>query len=140
MDILKQQKEFIRESRKLNRQSRSILRQMKESQDHQKYMELKTTFDALQVRLDELDKIGEKLIEESEKPENGVVTPLQMYNLWSAIRGRIRLAKFGDNGVELPEIDVEKIFKGRRYRPLDEVTAEILFHILALFYAAKIVN
>ena len=126
MDILKQQKEFIRESRKLNRQSRSILRQMKESQDHQKYMELKTTFDALQVRLDELDKIGEKLIEESEKPENGVVTPLQMYNLWSAIRGRIRLAKFGDNGVELPEIDVEKIFKGRRYRPLDEVTAEIL--------------
>ena len=46
----------------------------------------------------------------------------QAQKVWDACR-KIHLAKFGDNGVTLPKLDMAEVFNGRDAIDVDEVTA-----------------
>jgi len=123
---LEEQKKVIEEFKQLNKQARAILKQMKQSLDFETSMALQEQFNAIKRRLDKISSNAIKILEENDKPLTDIVTPTQAQNVWNGIRDNIRLAKFGDDGVPLPDIDMRKIFKRKKYLPLAEVTKEIL--------------
>lgn len=51
-----------------------------------------------------------------------LITREEAEKVWATVR-KIRLAKFNDNGVSLPKLDMEEVFHGRDAVDIDEVTA-----------------
>jgi len=121
MDI-SEQNEVLKEYKQLNRQARSILKQMKVTPDSELRRELYKQFNAIQQRIDKVEVLVKQILEEYEKP---IITPGQAQNVWDNIRQSIRLAKFNDNGIELPAIDMSKLFRGRKSATWQEINTQI---------------
>ena len=121
MDISEQNK-VLTEYKQLNRQARAILKQMKNAPDSESRRELHEQFNAIQQRIDKVEVLVKQILEEYEKP---IITPGQAQNVWDNIRQSIRLAKFNDNGIELPAIDMSKLFRGRKYATWQEINTQI---------------
>lgn len=124
MDLV-EQKQYIKEFKELNRQTRTIIKKMSEASDHQTFLKLQNELDALQPRLDELTQIAKTIIDENENPPKNIMTPLQAQFIYDAIRQKIRLAKFKDSGIELPDINVKKLFHGRKIANVQDITNQI---------------
>ena len=123
---LQEQKKVVEEYKRLNKQARNILKQMKESPNLETSMALETQFEEVQAQLDKIQTVAEMILKENENPPTDIVALTQAQRVWNDIRDHIRLAKYGDEGVQLPEIDMREIFKDKRHLPLTEVTNQIL--------------
>jgi len=53
------------------------------------------------------------------------ITQKQAQDVWDAIRWKIRLARFSDEGIELPAIDMAKLFRGRKTVTWKDINAQI---------------
>jgi hypothetical protein len=51
------------------------------------------------------------------------ITQMQAQAVWDSIRNNIRLAKFNDAGIELPAIDMAKLFQGRKSATWQDINA-----------------
>ena len=122
---IEEYKRVNKEYKALNRQARAIIKQMQLSPDSNTMAELQRQWDELQQRLDEVNEVAERILEENETPLTDIVTPTQAQNIWNNIRSKIRLAKFNDDGVELPAIDMKRLFDGRKYMSLKSFDEQI---------------
>lgn len=50
---------------------------------------------------------------------------MQAQAVWDSIRNNIRLAKFNDAGIELPAIDMAKLFQGRKSATWQDINAKV---------------
>ena len=98
---------------------------MKVTPDSEVRRELYKQFNAIQQRIDKVEILVKQILEEYEKPLTDTITPRQAQNVWDNIRQSIRLAKFNDNGIELPAIDMSKLFRGRKYTTWQEINTQI---------------
>lgn len=127
MDI-KEQNQIVREMRQLNKASRVILKQMQATNDHEEFMTLKAELEAINHRFNEIVPTALKTLEENENPpknETPTVTPLLAQFIWENIRRKIRLAKFNDEGIELPQIDMKKLFNGCKRATVQEISDQL---------------
>lgn len=124
MDI-SEQKKIVKEYKQLNRQARAIIKQMQQSADSQTIAELQRQWSELQQRLDEINEVAVRIIEENETPLTDIVTPTQAQRIWDEIRNKIRLAKFHDEGIQPPDIDMKKVFAGKKYLEVHALNAAI---------------
>ena len=53
------------------------------------------------------------------------VTQKQAQDVWDAIRWKIRLARFNDEGIELPAIDMAKLFRGRKTATWKDINSQV---------------
>ena len=53
------------------------------------------------------------------------LTQEQAQATWNTIRKKIRLAKFNDDGIELPAIDMAKFFHGRKSATWQEINSKV---------------
>ncbi len=53
------------------------------------------------------------------------ITEKQAQSVWDSIRTNIRLAKFNDVGIELPAIDMAKLFRGRQSATWKDINAQV---------------
>lgn len=53
------------------------------------------------------------------------ITQMQAQAVWDSIRNIIRLAKFNDAGIELPAIDMAKLFQGRKSATWQDINAKV---------------
>lgn len=124
--MLEKSKKITKEIKELNKQSREILNQIKKTRDPLKLENLQKEFDALQEKVSTLLPLA---FEEAESDcpalQKDELTQEQAQEVWDSIRATIRLAKFNDSGIELPEIDMAKIFQGSKTAKWQEVNSQI---------------
>ena len=53
------------------------------------------------------------------------ITQQQAQAVWYSIRDHIRLAKFNDAGIELPAIDMSKLFHFRKSATWQDINAQV---------------
>ena len=53
------------------------------------------------------------------------VTQKQAQDVWDAIRWKIRLARLNDEGIELPAIEMAKLFRGRKSATLRDINSQV---------------
>ena len=53
------------------------------------------------------------------------ITQKQAQDVWDSIRTNIRLAKFNDAGIELPAIDMAKLFRGHKSATWQEINCQV---------------
>ena len=67
----------------------------------------------------------DKSIEKLKAQPTDMITPMQAQAVWDSIRDNIRLAKFKDEGIELPAIDMAKLFQGRKSATWQDINAQV---------------
>lgn len=53
------------------------------------------------------------------------ITQKQAQAVWDSIRNNIRLAKFNNAGIELPAIDMAKLFQERKSATWQDINAQV---------------
>ncbi len=53
------------------------------------------------------------------------ITQVQAQKQWDEIRNRVRLAKYNDDGIELPAIDMGELFNGRKYATPQDISQQL---------------
>lgn len=126
---LQEAKTFVAEFARLNRQARKLLALLETTHDENERKEVYEKFLAINQKLSDYNKRAPLYIGELEEPLNHTITPLQAQRIWDDIRNKIRLAKFNDEGIQPPDIDMKKVFAGKKYmavHALNDAIQEII--------------
>lgn len=124
MGIL-EHKKFVKAFSRLNQQARAILNEYERTHDPDAKAELWQQLNEIQERLTEYNKIAALTMGEDETSPLDVVTIAKAQMTWDNIRSHLRLAKFNDEGIELPEIDMSQLFRGKEYATWQDINAHI---------------
>lgn len=119
------QTKTIKEFKELNKQARSILNKMKRTSDPIILEELRKEFDEVNAKLTIIQKSAIAILEDDKPITKDKVTQKQAQEIWDAIRNKIRLAKFNDSGIELPAIDMAKLFRGRKSATWQDINSQV---------------
>ena len=115
----------IKEFKELNKQARSILNKMQRTSDPIILEELRKEFDEVNAKLTIIQKSAIAILEDDKPITKDKVTQKQAQEIWDAIRNKIRLAKFNDSGIELPAIDMAKLFRGRKSATWQDINSQV---------------
>jgi len=119
-------KKYLKEVKELNKQGRAILNEMKKTRNPQKLEALKKELDLVQDKVSVILPLAfEEAESDSPTPPKDEVTQEQAQEVWDSIRKKIRLAKFNDEGIELPAIDMAKLFRGRKSATLRDINSQV---------------
>lgn len=116
---------IIKEFKELNKQARSILNKMQRTSDPIILEELRKEFDEVNAQLSITQKSAIAILEDDKPITKDKVTQKQAQEIWDAIRNKIRLAKFNDSGIELPAIDMAKLFRGRKSATWQDINSQV---------------
>jgi len=121
------EKNILKELKSINKRARSIFAEMKKTNDPQTCAQLQKEFDENQAEFDEVWRSAETVLIKNSTatiPEDEITLD-QAQNVWNSIRENIRLAKFNDSGIELPDICMAKLFKDRKSVRWQDINAEV---------------
>lgn len=119
------QTKTIKEFKELNKQARSILNKMKRTSNPLVLEELRKEFAEVEAQLSITQESAIAILEDDKPITKDKVTQKQAQEVWDDIRNKIRLAKFNDSGIELPAIDMSKLFRGRKSATWQDINSQV---------------
>ena len=119
------QTKTIKEFKELNKQARSILNKMKRTSNPLVLEELRKEFAEVEAQLSITQESAIAILEDDKPITKDKVTQKQAQEVWDDIRNKIRLAKFNDSGIELPAIDMAKLFRGRKSATWQDINSQV---------------